>query len=117
MDEDEAEAVIRGTFSQLDNWHAIEGPFVPGSGSQLMGDDDDWPSMPISQVAWMGVTASLDHLLAIRWHLDAPRGRRFVSSPLRTTPCAAARSWEPLSPCGYCRPTHRPSASSVPARS
>lgn len=74
MDELEAAAVIRGTFDQLDMWRAIEGPFIPGSGSQLEGDDNDWPPMPASQVAWMGVTASLDHLLAIRWHLDPPKG-------------------------------------------
>jgi len=74
VDEHDAAGVIRGTFSQLDIWRAIEGPFLPGSGSQLKADDDDWPPMPISQVAWMGMTASLDHLLAIRWHLDAPKG-------------------------------------------
>jgi hypothetical protein len=74
MDEREAATVIRGTFGQLDKWRAFEGPFIPESGSQLKGDDDDWPPMPVSQVAWMGVTASLDHLLAIRWHLDPPQG-------------------------------------------
>lgn len=74
MDEAAAATVIRETFSQLDTWHAIKGPFLPGSGSELKGDDHDWPPMPISQVAWMGVTASLDHLLAVRWHLDPPKG-------------------------------------------
>lgn len=104
MDEAEAAAVIRGTFSQLDTWHAIEGPFVPGSGSQLKGDDADWSSMPISQVAWMGMTASLDHLLAIRWHLDAPRGETVRLFPFahyslcRSALLGAAQSVWVLSP-------------------
>lgn len=74
MDELEAATQIRSTFDQLDTWQAIEGPFRPASGSQMKGDDEDWPPMPTSQVAWMGATASLDHLLAVRWHLDPPRG-------------------------------------------
>lgn len=104
MDEAEAAGVIGGTFSQLDSWHAIEGPFLPGSGSQLKGDDDDWPPMPISQVAWMGMTAALDHLMAIRWHLDAPKGQTIRLFPFahfslcRSAQLGAAQSVWVLSP-------------------
>jgi len=104
LDEREAASAIRATFEQLDTWHAIEGPFIPGSGSQLKGDDDDWPSLPISQVAWMGLTASLDHLLAIRWHIDVPRGQTIRLFPFahfslcRSALLGAAQSVWVLSP-------------------
>jgi hypothetical protein len=70
MDEAEARRAIAGTFGQLDLWDSIGGPFIPGSGSELKGDDYDWPPFGVSQVAWAGLQAALDNLQAIRWHLD-----------------------------------------------
>jgi len=66
----EHEAVIRQTFGTIDKWRAIPGPFIPGSGSELKGDDWDWPPCGVSQVAWTGLTVAVEHLQAVRTHID-----------------------------------------------
>lgn len=104
VNEAQAASAIRGTFSQLDAWNAIQGPFLPAPGTQLERDDTDWPPMPVSQVGWMGVTASLDHLLAVRWHLDPPNGGTIRMLPFahfslcRSALLGAAQSVWVLSP-------------------
>lgn len=64
------EAVVRGTFPALDKWRQIQGPFIPISGSELVRDDADWPPYGVSQVAWGGFTIAVEHLQAIRAHID-----------------------------------------------
>ena len=64
------EAVVRSTFATLDKWRRIPGPFIPGPGSELVGDDRDWPPFGVSQVAWAGFTVAVEHLQAIRAHID-----------------------------------------------
>ncbi|MCG2803582.1 MAG: hypothetical protein L6311_16030 [Cellulomonas sp.] len=64
------EAVVRGTFATLDQWRRIEGPFIPISSSELARDDTDWPHYGVSQVAWVGFTVAVEHLQAIRAHID-----------------------------------------------
>lgn len=64
------EAIVRGTFSMLDAWRRIRGPFIPSSGSELEKDDEDWPWLGVSQVAWTGFTVAVEHLQAIRTHID-----------------------------------------------
>lgn len=89
MTEAEARRVITGTFKQLDAWEAATGPFIPGSGSDLKGDDYDWPHFGVSQVAWSGLQAALDSLQAIRWHLDARSRPRSGTSYTRISRYAA----------------------------
>ncbi|WP_280470568.1 hypothetical protein [Nocardia farcinica] len=67
---DEYEGVVRSTFAQLDLWRATPPIFTPGSGSQLRGDDDDWPGFSISQLAHSGVVVAVEHLQALRVHVD-----------------------------------------------
>ncbi len=76
MDEAEAQRVVQGTFKKLDTWDSVHGPFIPGSGSELRGDDYDWPLFGVSQVAWTGLQAAVDNFQAMRWHLD---GRKTAS--------------------------------------
>ena len=64
------EAVIRSTFSALDDWRKVRGPFIPVPGSDLAIDDEDWPPFGVSQVAWAGFTVAAEHLQAIRAHID-----------------------------------------------
>ena len=64
------EAVVRSTFVTLDQWRGIQGPFVPVASSELARDDMDWPSYRVSQVAWVGFTMAVEHLHAIRAHID-----------------------------------------------
>lgn len=83
--------MLRTTFDHLDTWEQIPGPFLPGSGSELRGDDYDWPPCGVSQVAWAGLQVAVDNLQAIRFHLDAPkldRPRHFLFAHL--TLCRAA---------------------------
>lgn len=43
--------------------------YVPMAGSALAADDNDWPYMPVSQVAWIGLGGAADHLDAIKRQL------------------------------------------------
>lgn len=63
---------MRGTFDQLDEWLRLGAKaFVPVPGSELHMDDQDWPWMPISQLAHVGLQAAADHLDAVRLHLKS----------------------------------------------
>lgn len=64
------EAAVKGTFATLDRWRRIRGPFIPLEGSELAWDDADWPPCRLSQVAWVGFTVAVEHLQAIRVHID-----------------------------------------------
>ncbi|WP_133734322.1 hypothetical protein [Nocardia ignorata] len=66
----EYEAAVRGTFDQLDRWRNAAPIFEPWSGSQLVGDDDDWPGFALSQVAYGGLSVAAEHLQALRVHID-----------------------------------------------
>lgn len=62
---------LQKTYSFLDRWHAeLRNHFTPLSGSPLAMDDTDWPVVPVSQVAWMGLGSARDHLQAVRVHLE-----------------------------------------------
>jgi hypothetical protein len=72
MDDRERESRIRSTFGELDQWLGLSAEaFVPTVGSTLHVDDLDWPTMPVSQLAHVGLAVAADHLDAIRCHLDA----------------------------------------------
>jgi hypothetical protein len=72
MDDRERESRIRSTFGELDQWLDLSAEaFVPTVGSTLHVDDLDWPTMPVSQLAHVGLAVAADHLDAIRCHLDA----------------------------------------------
>lgn len=62
---------IRATFPSLDTWGArLAIPLPPPAGSELSVDDLDWPWVPVSQVAAIGLGGARDHLQAVRVHLD-----------------------------------------------
>lgn len=64
--------LIRSTFAELDRWiESMAVAFVPAAGSALHEDDLDWPTLPVSQLAHVGLAVAADHLDAIRCHIDA----------------------------------------------
>ncbi|MBD8059040.1 hypothetical protein IC607_08670 [Cellulomonas sp. JH27-2] len=69
--EDEArlQRLVLATFPIVDQWQKVS-TFVPGSGSQLKGDDTDWPPFAASQVAWFSIASAVEHLYAVRVHLE-----------------------------------------------
>jgi hypothetical protein len=71
--ERKALASIESTYPALDGWQErlSAEPFTPEPGSALAHDDDDWPYMSVSHVAWTGLAAATDHLTAIRRHIEA----------------------------------------------
>ncbi|MGY1941664.1 hypothetical protein [Nocardia gipuzkoensis] len=75
--EPERRTRVLGTFAQLDVWHrAIGTTFEPAVGSELRADDAEWPHNPVSQLAHQGLVASVEHLQAIRAHLDPERAKQ-----------------------------------------
>lgn len=72
MDDSEREKRIRSTFDELDQWRKMmTQAFTPSAGGALHLDDQDWPTLPVSQLAHVGLAVAADHLDAIRCHLDA----------------------------------------------
>ncbi|MHA0290193.1 hypothetical protein ACXYX3_27635 (plasmid) [Mycobacterium sp. C3-094] len=72
MDEQEQLTAFRKSFVELDQWR-LRGrqTFVPASGGDLYEDDLDWPWLPVSQLAFVGLQAATDHMLALRCHIEA----------------------------------------------
>lgn len=74
MDDAEREQKLRETFPKLDEWQQWGSTaFRPEQGSKLEKDDQDWPSIPVSQIAQIGLQVAADHLLAVRVHIEARR--------------------------------------------
>uniref|UniRef100_A0A5Q5BH26 Uncharacterized protein n=2 Tax=unclassified Mycobacterium TaxID=2642494 RepID=A0A5Q5BH26_MYCSS len=72
MDDHELETRIRSTFGVLDHWlTSMRHAFIPNVGSALHEDDQDWPPLPVSQLAHVGLAVATDHLDAIRCHLNS----------------------------------------------
>lgn len=68
---------IESTFDTLSQWfQRLGSPYIPETDSVLGADDLDWPFMPVSQVAWVGLAGAADHLDAIRQQII---GRRLYS--------------------------------------
>jgi hypothetical protein len=64
--------VLMATFPVLDQWHQrLASEFRPIPGSVLALDDEDWPPVPLSQIAIMGLGSARDHLKAIRVTIEA----------------------------------------------
>lgn len=78
MSESDDEAIfrdaVRRTFKQLDVWRRANGTFAPEPFSPLSEDDKSWPPMAISQVAHGSLAAAVEHLQAIRVHVDVADG-------------------------------------------
>lgn len=65
--DEEALAAIESTYDTLPHWFArLRSTYVPHPKSDLAIDDADWPYMPVSQVAWVGLAGAADHLDAVR---------------------------------------------------
>ncbi|SFK85676.1 hypothetical protein [Geodermatophilus ruber] len=94
------EAQIRDTFDQLDRWQQqMQVVFVPEPGSELAGDDADWPWLPVTQSALTGMGAARDHLQAVRVHIEAGELFPFAHQTLtRTAILAAAQAVWVLAP-------------------
>ncbi|MDJ0005540.1 hypothetical protein QM616_22710 [Rhodococcus fascians] len=77
MNENESERaceqVIRECFPVLDEIQAASMMFTPAQGSELELDDAAWIPQSLSQSAYRAVTAALDHLQAVRVHIDRTR--------------------------------------------
>lgn len=72
MDDAEIEMKLRGTFARLDGW-TLWGAMAFGleQGSELEIDDQDWPPIPVSEIAHRGLQVAADHLLAASAHIEA----------------------------------------------
>jgi hypothetical protein len=74
VDDAEREQKLRETFPKLDEWQRWGSTaFRPEQGSELETDDQDWPSIPVSQIAHVGLQVAADHLLAVQVHIEARR--------------------------------------------
>jgi hypothetical protein len=74
MDDAEREKKLRETFPILGDWQRWGSPaFRPEQGSELETDDQDWPQIPVSEIAHVGLQVAADHLLAVRVHIEAHR--------------------------------------------
>lgn len=72
MDDAEIELKLRETFPILDDWQQWGSTaFRPSQGSELTVDDRDWPSIPVSEIAHLGLQVAADHLMAVRAHIEA----------------------------------------------
>lgn len=99
--EQKAYAAITSTFEKLDTWRErLAGePFVPAPGSALAADDPDWPWLPASQLAWMGLAGATDHLNGFRSHIESRQLFPFSSLSLsRSALLGAAQAVWILSP-------------------
>lgn len=71
-----AEEQIRATFPQLSQWgDVVKRAFSPAPGSALSRDDQIFPWLSTSDIAWQGLCAAQDHLKGFRAWLranDAP---------------------------------------------
>jgi hypothetical protein len=91
---------VLGTFADLDVWgHRLAVVHLPEPGSDLAEDDEDWPVLPVSQIAVSGLAAARDHLQAVRIHIDARQLFPFAQASLiRTATLAAAQAVWVLAP-------------------
>lgn len=91
---------LQATFHELDEWgEVLARSFIPEPGSALSLDDMDWPPVPVSQVAVMGLGTSRDHLHAIRVLIEAWQLFPFAHSTLvRGAIIGAAQTVWVLSP-------------------
>jgi hypothetical protein len=62
---------VTATFPVITEWQ-LRGltAYRADPGSDLHVDDQDWPPMPVSQIAWLGLSVAADHLNAIRRHIE-----------------------------------------------
>jgi hypothetical protein len=91
---------IATTFPALDGWRDRAAvPFRPQPGSELHADDQDWPGMPVTQVAASSMAAAVDHLQAFRILLEQRQLFAFANpSLLRTALLSAAQAVWVLAP-------------------
>lgn len=72
--DERALAAIESTFDTLSYWfERLRTPYIPEIDSALEADDLDWPFMPVSQVAWVGLAGAADHLDAVRHQVIGKR--------------------------------------------
>jgi hypothetical protein len=67
MTNDEMLRAIRSTFPTLDGWQARTSVLlIPDVGSDLAADDEEWPYVPASTLAKIGLSSAREHLHAVR---------------------------------------------------
>lgn len=100
MDDAEREAKLKATFPILETWQQRASTALrPEPGSDLEGDDQDWPPAPVSQIAQVGLQVATDHLRAIRVHIDRRRLFGFAQPTLcRSALLGAAQAVWVLAP-------------------
>lgn len=100
MSDIDYDARVRGTFADLDTWgRRFHTPFRPQSGSDLAGDDRDWPVLPLTQVAVASMGAARDHLQAVRVLIEVDQFFPFAQASLiRTASLSAAQAVWILAP-------------------
>ncbi|MFC7959104.1 hypothetical protein [Rhodococcoides kroppenstedtii] len=73
MTEGDFQRAIRQRFVMLDQMRSTSPQvFMPSGDSELALDDEYWIPQPLSQSAYRAFIVALDHLQAIRVHLDRP---------------------------------------------
>ena len=85
MNSDERKAARRmiDTWTELDDWRGrLTATAPPSAESALAADDSDFPGWPISRLAHGGLAAAVDHLQAIRVHLEAKNMFPFATGTL-----------------------------------
>lgn len=94
------DAKVRETFPQLDTWgRRFHFAFRPEPGSDLAQDDEDWPVLPLTQVAVASMGAARDHLQAVRVTVEVSPFFPFAQATLiRTATLAAAQAVWILAP-------------------
>jgi hypothetical protein len=82
-----SEEVVFSTFPTIASWRVTtRDAFRPQQGSELWNDDQDWPYFPTSTIAWSGLVSAVDHLDAIKRHVEA----RCLFSLAHLTLCRSA---------------------------
>lgn len=97
-DEVDAERRIRATFLQVRTWHDTP-LFRTIPGSELAGDDADWPKLGPSQLIKFGLDSNAEHLHALATLIEAGEVLTLGSrSLLRTATVGAAQAVYLLAP-------------------
>ena len=84
------EAIV-STFPTLDNWQKRTSVLIaPEAGSEQAVDDEEWPYMPASTCAMIGLSSAREHLHAVRLLIEAKQLFPAATSTLARTALVGA---------------------------